>query len=123
MAKAAFVARRARAHASIDAQRTFHFRAISRGLFGQNCLYLGPSAAAVKVPRPRRCARCGIIGADAPPKLAGAGAAADIDESAMAKLTMPKEAAKALSVPERLLLFCVASETDWRHGRPEPRLH
>jgi hypothetical protein len=26
---------------------------------------------------------------------------------------MPAEAAKALSVPERLLLFCIASGTDW----------
>jgi hypothetical protein len=40
----------------------------------------------------------------------------------MAKLSMPAEAAKALSVPERLLLFCVASETDWRHAKIAERL-
>jgi hypothetical protein len=33
----------------------------------------------------------------------------------MAKLTMPAEAAEALSVRERLVLFCVASCTDWQH--------
>ena len=33
----------------------------------------------------------------------------------MAKLTMPTEAAAALRVTERLLLFCVASNTDWKH--------
>jgi hypothetical protein len=31
----------------------------------------------------------------------------------MAKLSMPAEAAKALSVRERVLLLCVASETNW----------
>jgi hypothetical protein len=35
----------------------------------------------------------------------------------MAKLTMPAEAAKALSVSERLLLLCVASEIDFRHAK------
>jgi hypothetical protein len=30
----------------------------------------------------------------------------------MAKLSMPAEEVKALSVRERLVLFCVASETD-----------
>jgi hypothetical protein len=34
----------------------------------------------------------------------------------MAKLTMPAEAAKALSVRERVLLFCAASGTDWVHA-------
>jgi hypothetical protein len=34
----------------------------------------------------------------------------------MAKLTMPAEAAKALAVRERVLLFCAASGTDWLHG-------
>jgi hypothetical protein len=33
----------------------------------------------------------------------------------MAKLTMPAEAAEALSVRERLILFCVASGTDWQY--------
>ena len=33
----------------------------------------------------------------------------------MAKLTMPAEAAAALRVSERMLLFCVASNTDWKH--------
>jgi hypothetical protein len=32
----------------------------------------------------------------------------------MAKLGMPAEAAKALSVKERVLLFCAAGDTDWR---------
>jgi hypothetical protein len=40
----------------------------------------------------------------------------------MAKLSMPAEAAKALSVPERLLLFCVASEMDWRHAKIAERV-
>ena len=35
----------------------------------------------------------------------------------MAKLTMPAEAAKALSVSERLLLLCVASAIDFRHAK------
>ena len=33
----------------------------------------------------------------------------------MAKLIMPAEAAEALRVSERMLLFCVASNTDWKH--------
>jgi hypothetical protein len=33
----------------------------------------------------------------------------------MAKLTMPAEAAAASRVSERMLLFCVASNTDWKH--------
>jgi hypothetical protein len=33
----------------------------------------------------------------------------------MAKLSMPTEAAAALRASERMLLFCVASNTDWRH--------
>jgi hypothetical protein len=34
----------------------------------------------------------------------------------MAKLSMPAEAAKALSVRERVLLFCAASGTEWVHA-------
>jgi hypothetical protein len=30
----------------------------------------------------------------------------------MAKLSMPTEVAKALSIRERMLLFCIASDTD-----------
>jgi hypothetical protein len=33
----------------------------------------------------------------------------------MTKLTMPTEAAAALRVSERMLLFCVASNTNWTH--------
>jgi hypothetical protein len=33
----------------------------------------------------------------------------------MAKMSMPAEAAVALRVSERMLLFCVASNTDWKH--------
>jgi hypothetical protein len=33
----------------------------------------------------------------------------------MAKLSIPTEAAAALRVSERMLLFCVASNTDWKH--------
>jgi hypothetical protein len=33
----------------------------------------------------------------------------------MAKLTAPAETAAALRVSERMLLFCVASNTDWKH--------
>jgi hypothetical protein len=42
--------------------------------------------------------------------------AAKLDGNVMAKLTMPAEAAKALSVRERVLLFCTASRTDWLHA-------
>jgi hypothetical protein len=35
----------------------------------------------------------------------------------MAKLTMPDAAADALSMRERMVLFCVASGTDLRHIR------
>jgi hypothetical protein len=34
----------------------------------------------------------------------------------MAKLAMPADAAKALSVKERVLLFCAASDTYWGHA-------
>jgi len=34
----------------------------------------------------------------------------------MAKLSMPTETAVALRVSERMLLFCVASNTDWKHS-------
>ena len=33
----------------------------------------------------------------------------------MTKLSVPAEAAAALRVSERMLLFCVASNTDWKH--------
>jgi hypothetical protein len=33
----------------------------------------------------------------------------------MAKLSMPAEGAASLRVSERMLLFCVASNTDWKH--------
>ena len=33
----------------------------------------------------------------------------------MAKLSTPAEAAAALRVSERMLLFCVGSNTDWKH--------
>ena len=33
----------------------------------------------------------------------------------MAKLTTPAETAASLRVSERMLLFCVASNTDWKH--------
>jgi hypothetical protein len=46
------------------------------------------------------CTVCGIIGADG---------------DTIAKLSMPAEAAAALRVSERMLLFCVASGTDWKH--------
>jgi hypothetical protein len=35
----------------------------------------------------------------------------------MAKLKMPSDAAKALTVPERLLLLCVASTIDFKHAK------
>ena len=34
----------------------------------------------------------------------------------MAKLTLPAETAKGLTVRERVLLFCAASGTDWQHA-------
>ena len=33
----------------------------------------------------------------------------------MAKMITPAEAAAALRASERMLLFCVASNTDWQH--------
>jgi predicted Zn finger-like uncharacterized protein len=41
--------------------------------------------------------------------------AAEPHWNAMAKLSMPAEAAAALRASERMLLFCVASNTDWKH--------
>ena len=35
----------------------------------------------------------------------------------MAKLTTPAQTAEALSVPERLLLLCVASGIDFKHAK------
>jgi hypothetical protein len=35
----------------------------------------------------------------------------------MAKLTMPADAATALTVPERLLLLCVAAGIDFKHAK------
>ena len=35
----------------------------------------------------------------------------------MAKLKIPADAAKALTVPERLLLLCVASAIDFKHAK------
>jgi hypothetical protein len=40
----------------------------------------------------------------------------------MAKLKMPADAAKALTVPERLLLLCVASGIDFRHAKIADRV-
>jgi hypothetical protein len=34
----------------------------------------------------------------------------------VAKLTMPSEVAKALTLKERMMLFCAASGTDWQHA-------
>jgi hypothetical protein len=34
----------------------------------------------------------------------------------MAKLTTPAQTARVLSVRERMLLFCAASDTDWLHA-------
>jgi hypothetical protein len=36
----------------------------------------------------------------------------------MAKLKMPADAATALTVPERLLLLCVAADIDFKHAKP-----
>ena len=40
----------------------------------------------------------------------------------MAKLKMPADAAKALTVPERLLLLCVASGIDFKHAKIAERI-
>jgi hypothetical protein len=40
----------------------------------------------------------------------------------MAKLAMPADAEKALTVPERLLLLCVASEIDFGHAKIAERV-
>ena len=61
------------------------------------------------------CPRTGPHRAGA--KLPSAIGAAKPDRNAMAKLTMPDEAANALSMRERMVLFCVASGTDLQHIR------
>jgi hypothetical protein len=40
----------------------------------------------------------------------------------MVKLKMPSDAAKALTVPERLLLLCVASGIDFKHAKIAQRV-
>jgi hypothetical protein len=40
----------------------------------------------------------------------------------MAKLTTPAQTAEALSVPERLLLLCVASGIDFKHAKITERV-
>jgi hypothetical protein len=40
----------------------------------------------------------------------------------VAKLKMPADAAKALTVPERLLLLCVASGIDFKHAKIAERV-
>ena len=57
-------------------------------------------------------------------QLARAMRAADSDGCgcAMAKLKMPADAAKALTVPERLLLLCVASGIDFKHAKIAERV-
>ena len=40
----------------------------------------------------------------------------------MAKLTTPTQTAEALSVPERLLLLCVASGIDFKHAKIAERV-
>jgi hypothetical protein len=40
----------------------------------------------------------------------------------MAKLKTPADAAKALTVPERLLLLCVAAGIDFRHAKVAERI-
>jgi hypothetical protein len=62
------------------------------------------------------CTCCGIIGADARPNWREQPERPSLTVGAMAKLSMPAEAAKALSVRERVLLFCAASGTDWVHA-------
>src|SRR6516164_2398977 len=42
-------------------------------------------------------------------------AAAIAHGNAIANLSMPTETAVALRASERMLLFCVASNTDWKH--------
>jgi hypothetical protein len=58
----------------------------------------------------KHCATAGVPGAQGIK-------AADPDRNAMAKLTLPAEEAKALSVPERLLLLFVASAIDFKHAK------
>jgi hypothetical protein len=40
----------------------------------------------------------------------------------MAKLTTPAQTSEALSVPERLLLLCVASGIDFKHAKIAERV-
>ena len=54
--------------------------------------------------------------ASRPAKLAEASRAAKPHGSVMAKLMRPADEAQALSVRERVLLLCVASNTNWLHA-------
>ena len=70
--------------------------------------------------RPVRCRVCGHVlasreGEDILKYFLIFRRAAEPRGCAMAKLNMPTEAAAALRVSERMLLFCVASNTDWKH--------
>src|SRR5580693_3218224 len=56
-----------------------------------------------------------MIGADARPNGRERAEWSERHGGDMAKLSMPAEAAAALRVSERMLLFCVASNTDWQH--------
>jgi|SRR5580700_3994870 hypothetical protein len=56
-----------------------------------------------------------MIGADARPNGRERAEWSSLMGGDMAKLSMPAEAAAALRVSERMLLFCVASNTDWQH--------
>ena len=68
------------------------------------------------------CTRCGIIGADVRPNWREQAERPSPHGNAMAKLKMPADAAKALTVPERLLLLCVASGIDFRHAKIADRV-
>ena len=70
--------------------------------------------------RPVRCRVCGHVlasreGEDILKYFLIFRRAAEPHGNAMAKLSMPTETAVALRVSERMLLFCVASNTDWKH--------
>jgi hypothetical protein len=62
------------------------------------------------------CPSCGIICADARPNWREQTERPSLTGNAMAKLNMPSDAAKALTVPERLLLLCVASAIDLKRS-------
>jgi hypothetical protein len=63
------------------------------------------------------CIGCGIIGADARPNWAERSARRSMTGTLMAKRPTTELIAEGLSLPERVLLFCLTTDTDWQWAR------